>query len=94
VPPGFRVVGQSTRLFPGASTPVTHILLTDGLATVSVFAAENKLPAKVFRGVSSIGAVHAYGRMVDDHHVAVVAEVPARTVEQIGNSLRRTTDSP
>ena len=94
VPPGFRVVGQSTRLFPGASTPVTHSLLTDGLATVSVFAAENKLPAKVFRGVSSIGAVHAYGRMVDDHHVAVVGEVPARTVEQIGNSLRRTTDSP
>ena len=83
----------ATRVF-SASTPVTHILLTDGLATVSVFAAENKLPAKVFRGVSSIGAVHAYGRMVDDHHVAVVGEVPARTVEQIGNSLRRTTDSP
>ena len=94
LPPGFRVVGQSTRVFPGAQTPVTHILLTDGLATVSVFAAESKLPAKVFRGVSSIGAVHAYGRMVDEFHVAVVGEVPARTVEQIGNSLSRTTPAP
>jgi len=89
LPPGFKVVGQSTRLFPGASTPVSHLLITDGLATVSVFAAENKLPTKVFRGVSSIGAVHAYGRMVGDYHVAVVGEVPAQTVEQIGNRLNR-----
>ncbi len=89
LPPGFKLVGQSTRLFPGAAKPVSHLLLTDGLATVSVFAAENKLPTKVFRGVSSIGAVHAYGRMVGDYHVAVVGEVPAQTVEQIGDHLTR-----
>lgn len=94
LPPGFRVAGQSTRLFPGATQPVSHILLTDGLATVSVFAAVSELPTKVFQGVSNIGAVHAYGRMIDAYHVAVVGEVPAQTVEQIGDNLRRVAATP
>ncbi|MBR9813265.1 hypothetical protein GYB61_05330 [bacterium] len=88
LPPGFRVAAEDTRPLGDAASPVNHLLLTDGLATVSVFAARNALPDQVFEGISSLGAVNAYGRMVGTQHIAVVGEVPARTVELIGNSLR------
>ena len=87
LPPGFRVAAEDTRPLGNADSPVNHLLLTDGLATVSVFAAGNALPDQVFEGVSSLGAVNAFGRMVGKQHIAVVGEVPARTVELIGNSL-------
>lgn len=87
LPPGFRVAAEDNQPLGDAQSPVNHLLLTDGLATVSVFAAANALPDKVFQGMSSLGAVNAFGRMVGDQHIAVVGEVPARTVELIGNSL-------
>ena len=83
LPPGFRVAAGDAQQLGSVDSPVNHLLLTDGLATVSVFAATNKLPNKVFEGVSSLGAVNAYGRMIGEQHIAVVGEVPARTVELI-----------
>lgn len=88
LPPGFRVAAGDAQQLGTVESPVNHLLLTDGLATVSVFAATNKLPSKVFEGVSSLGAVNAFGRMIGEQHIAVVGEVPARTVELIGKSLR------
>ena len=88
LPPGFRVAAGDAQQLGSVDSPVNHLLLTDGLATVSVFAATNKLPNKVFEGVSSLGAVNAYGRMIGEQHIAVVGEVPARTVELISKSLR------
>ena len=87
LPPGFRVAAEDSQPLGDASSPVNHLLLTDGLATVSVFAASDALPDKVFQGMSNLGAVNAFGRMVGKQHIAVVGEVPARTVELIGNSL-------
>ncbi|MDH5614582.1 MAG: MucB/RseB C-terminal domain-containing protein [Gammaproteobacteria bacterium] len=40
------------------------------------------------QGVSYMGAVHVFANVVNDHQVTVVGEVPAETVEFIGNSVR------
>lgn len=37
LPPGFRMTARSSQLMPGSSDPVSHLVFTDGLASVSVF---------------------------------------------------------
>lgn len=87
LPPGFRVVLRDQKIMPDGVGRVQHILLSDGLATVSVFAARMHSPEPDFQGVSQIGAVHVFGRKVNDFHITVVGEAPARTVEMIGDSV-------
>jgi sigma-E factor negative regulatory protein RseB len=68
--------------------PVEQLVLTDGMATVSVFVEQLGEQAKAFNGVSHVGAVNAYGTVVNDHQLTVVGEVPLATVQLIGKSLR------
>ncbi len=86
VPTGFQLV--TTR----ATTPqggVAHMIYSDGLASVSVFIeAEQTSKEKPFIGVSNMGAVNAYGNVVERHQVTVVGEVPEITVKTIGQSIR------
>jgi sigma-E factor negative regulatory protein RseB len=35
-----------------------------------------------------IGAVHAYGKIVNQHQITVVGEVPATTIDMIGQSIK------
>lgn len=87
LPPGFRLVVHDHQLMPGVQEPVEHMVFTDGLATVSAFIASQGEPIK-FKGLSRMGAVTAYARMVEDFHVTVVGEVPQATVELIASQLR------
>ncbi len=64
-----------------------HIVLTDGLATVSVFLEEMAGADPVLEGPSSLGAMNAFGRIVDGHQVLVVGEVPVETVEMIAAAV-------
>jgi sigma-E factor negative regulatory protein RseB len=75
----------------GKRNPVEQIVLTDGMATVSIFIERiNENTAPPFKGVSHMGAVNAFGTVVDDHQLTVVGEVPAATVRLIGHSLNLT----
>ena len=40
-------------------------------------------------GLDTMGAVNAYGRMVEDYQITVVGEVPAITVERVSRSIAR-----
>lgn len=86
VPAGFQLI--TTR----ATTPqggVAHMIYSDGLASVSVFIEAGQAPGeKAFTGLSSMGAVNAYGNVVAGHQVTVVGEVPEVTVRTIGQSIR------
>lgn len=90
LPPGFRVTLREVREMPGNRGSVEHLLVSDGLTVISVFSAERPNPGKALNGVSRIGAVNAYGRMVGTFHVTVVGEAPAETVKMIGDSLKKT----
>ena len=67
--------------------PTEHMVFTDGLATVSVFLeALDGVP--LLEGLSQIGAMSAYGTVIEGHQVMVVGEVPSSTVQMIAASMR------
>jgi sigma-E factor negative regulatory protein RseB len=41
----------------------------------------------MMEGPTRVGALHAFGRTLDGHHVMVVGEVPSKTIAMIGDSL-------
>ncbi|HZP13039.1 MAG TPA: MucB/RseB C-terminal domain-containing protein [Nevskiaceae bacterium] len=92
LPPGFQVTVRDTRTLPDQRGEVEHVLVSDGLSAVSVFLAFQPPPERFFQGFSRMGAVHAYGRMLGEYHVAVVGEVPMETVRMIGDGLRAADD--
>lgn len=86
MPQGFSVTRTSRKQMPMKKHMVEHIVLSDGLATVSVYI--EKVSGKdVFKGASKMGGVNAYGRQVNNHQVTVMGEVPPETVQQIADSV-------
>lgn len=81
VPYGFTLVTQKRQTSPSTGEPMEHMLLSDGMASVSVFI--EMAQGKVMDGVSRMGAVHAYGTRKGQYKVLVVGEVPAATVKLI-----------
>lgn len=64
-----------------------QMVYSDGLASVSVFIeGRTEKPAGHIEGLSSIGALNAYGTSKGEHFVTVVGEVPAKTVKTIAES--------
>lgn len=85
VPPGFRRISAMKRTLPGQEAAVNHIVYSDGLAAVSIFIEPARTATE--RGLSQRGALNVYTRLVADHDVKVLGEVPAATVRLIGNSI-------
>jgi sigma-E factor negative regulatory protein RseB len=94
LPPGFHLTANSTQIMAGASTPVTHLVFSDGLASVSVFVEPAPRLAGAPTGVSapatmtSVGSSNAMSTVVDGHKVTAIGEVPPATVRAIAGSLR------
>lgn len=87
-PAGFsvveRVVHSESPTHPHANE---QLVLSDGLASVSVFIESAANPRRSFLGKTHRGAVNAFGTVVDGRQVTVVGEVPVATVEMIGQSI-------
>jgi len=89
LPPGFQVTMRDVRTLSGGRGEVEHVVVSDGLSTISIFRAEQHIPAEQsFNGVSQMGAVNVYGRVVGHMHITVLGEVPPETVRMIGDSFR------
>jgi sigma-E factor negative regulatory protein RseB len=86
LPPGFRVISTRHEQLPGADAPVTHIVYGDGLATVSVFIAENQQQEIARR--SNVGASSSFSFESGSYQITAVGEVPAETVQRIASSMR------
>ena len=85
----------------GASVPASHLVYSDGLATVSVFVEAERDPAQAqggalsgapqdapMQGLARVGSGYAFSTMIQGHQVTAVGEVPAQTVEVIAHSVR------
>lgn len=90
-PAGFRLATRERAQWPGFDSEVTQLLYSDGLASVSVFATAQQIPQSALQGLTRMGGVNAYGRMLGDFHVTVVGEVPQATVRYFGDNLQRVT---
>jgi len=88
LPPGFKLSLNEVQRLAGTPVPVRHLVFSDGLASVSVFA-ETTVPGHYeLIGPSRMGAVSAFGRQLGNHSITVVGEVPPETVELIAQSMR------
>lgn len=83
LPPGFRISRSEPRDDGGY-----HVVVTDGLASVSVFAEPHEEGEPALAGLSRLGAVSAFGVRLQDHHVTVVGEVPEAAVTAIGEAVQ------
>lgn len=88
LPPGYHVVAHEDRpLSNGQPGQMEQLLLSDGLSAVSVFSEieQHAAPDKLFRGVSHLGPVQAYGRVIGSYHITIVGEVPPQAIRMIGD---------
>jgi negative regulator of sigma E activity len=84
-PPGFRTVGELTRTL-GATRGVGHIVLSDGLAAISVFI-EPAGQAALQPGLVRQGAINVYVRQLGNHWITVVGEAPADSVKYVADAV-------
>jgi sigma-E factor negative regulatory protein RseB len=86
-PPGFRTVAELIRTV-GGTGGVSHIVLSDGLAAISVFIepATAKRPAPQ-AGLARQGAINVYTRPVGNYWITVVGEAPAESVKYVANAV-------
>lgn len=88
LPDGFSLVAFQTRLRAKNGAYVEQRVFSDGLSSVSVFIEKIRAHHTHLHGGSHVGAINAYGRILNAHFVTVVGEVPAATVDRIGNAIR------
>jgi sigma-E factor negative regulatory protein RseB len=92
LPPGFRMTVRSTQRLPGSSVAVTHLVFSDGLASVSVFVEPHRpdSAAEPAADSASVGSSSAFSTTVDGHRITAIGEVPPDTVRAIAQSMRAT----
>ncbi len=98
LPPGFRLTVSGAQMLGGAAVPATHLVYSDGLATVSVFVeaqpdgtpgiADRPRDLQPMQGLARVGSGFAFSTVVQGHQVTAVGEVPAQTVEFIAHSVK------
>ncbi len=88
LPPGFRMTSRGHQTLPGSGSPATHLVFSDGIASVSVFVEAQGATTAPLRGAANVGSSAAYSTQIDGHQVTAVGEVPARTVRFIASQVR------
>jgi sigma-E factor negative regulatory protein RseB len=103
LPPGFSLTATGAQRIDGQTAPASHLVYSDGLATVSVFveagpatpappvAAEPATRAS-FEDLEHYGSGYVFSTVVPGgYQVTAVGEVPAQTVQEIARSVRAMT---
>jgi len=91
---GFKKMMEAKRSLGGRPNAISQIVLSDGLAAVSIFIEPTMASAPpVQAALSHQGAVNIYKKPQGNHVVTVLGEAPAATIMQIANSveLKQTT---
>jgi sigma-E factor negative regulatory protein RseB len=89
LPPGFHMTVRATQRLPGTGRAVTHLVFSDGLASVSVFVEPHDQNADELPiNSSSVGSSSTFSTTYDGRRVTAIGEVPPDTVRAIARSLR------
>jgi sigma-E factor negative regulatory protein RseB len=88
VPPGFRLSVSGVQALAGSGGPVSHLVYSDGLATVSVFIQQAAPGKAAVQGTTRSGVASAFTTVVEGHRVTAFGEVPPRTLKFIATGLR------
>lgn len=89
-PKGFELADRYVSALEGTGGQRENeqLVFSDGLASVSVFIEPKDSHRSAFTGGTLVGAMAAYGRIVNGYQVTAVGEVPLATVEMIAESVR------
>jgi sigma-E factor negative regulatory protein RseB len=88
-PAGFEKVIELKRTMPGRTQPVSHLVYTDGVASVSVFIEPNGAPTRTAEAATEEGSTTFFVRPMGDQVVTVLGEVPLATAQQVGRSVAK-----
>jgi len=86
LPPGFRVTSTHIEQVQGNEEPVVHMMISDGLANVSVFI-EPRGTDDSARNAQA-GAANSFSLLQGNYRVTAVGEVPPATAEHIARSMQ------
>ena len=87
LPAGFELVAEQSRRRVDKNLLVEQRVYSDGLSAVSVFIEQRDKTQQHLEGASKMGAVNAFGIVVDNHFITTVGQVPEQTVEKIVRSI-------
>lgn len=87
LPPGFVLTDVQHRRMREHGGDTEHRVYSDGMATVSVYFEQLSGDHAGLVGLSSMGAMNAFGAEFAGHQVTVVGEVPVETVMMIASSV-------
>jgi sigma-E factor negative regulatory protein RseB len=85
VPGGFWRDSVLMRQIPDSNLFVRQLVYTDGLASLSVFI--ERQSSDTIEGSMSMGAVNAYIRILAEHSITAIGEVPAITVRRVAEAV-------
>jgi len=88
-PAGFFKVAEVQRSLPGRQHPVSQLIYSDGLASLSVFVEPNKGPSRSAEASNENGATTFFVRPMGETLVSVLGEVPLATAQQVARSVAR-----
>jgi sigma-E factor negative regulatory protein RseB len=91
LPPGFIKVREGIRAMGAPGQPsqrVTHLLFSDGVATISVFI--ESAGANEPLGVTQQGSVNIYRKQIQESVVTALGETPPQTLKMIADAVSRT----
>lgn len=92
LPAGFKKIMEMTRNLIGRPEPVSHLVYSDGVLSVSVFVETvQTVPNSFTSVVAEDGPTSFAMRAVDDHQVTVMGEVPVAAVQTIADGVARRT---
>ncbi len=86
LPNGFELTMESTEYSDISAGHRTHLVYSDGLATVSVFVDVAVAASEQAEGLSMMGAANAYSLVKEGLLVTAMGAVPPQTVEKIAYS--------
>ncbi|MBA3582308.1 MAG: MucB/RseB C-terminal domain-containing protein [Gammaproteobacteria bacterium] len=88
LPAGFAISVHQQRVRKQDNALIEHMVLSDGLAAVSVFVSPAGMRQHLPAGSGKRGAINSYSTEVDKHTVTVMGEVPAVTVRYIAEGVK------
>jgi sigma-E factor negative regulatory protein RseB len=85
IPGGFTQVFFTRRKMHDRNELVEHMLLKDGLASVSVYVEKQNTP--VAESIKAVGAINSYTRQIGAYQVTAMGDVPPDTVRFIAEGV-------
>ena len=87
LPAGYRKVDQVKQLVQGKTLPVTQMIFSDGLASISIFIEPLAKGERPKVGHTVVGATNLFALVNEGHQVMVIGEVPEAAVTQFANAV-------